>query len=112
MNSKYKGLCKGLAVTVLVLGIIGSIILVAVCGEVKNVSYSVYAGVSARAKRDAALTITYFVSGAFGSVILYAILAGLGEVLEYLELLSKKKTDVVGDITDSKGLNDEELPPL
>ena len=91
MNSKYKGLCKGLASTVLVLGIIGSIILAVVCGEVKDVSYSLYSGMSTSSERNGVLTFAILVSGLLSTGVLYAILAGLGEVLEYLEMLSKGK---------------------
>lgn len=108
MNSKYKGICKGLAKVVLVLGIIGSIVLAALCGEVKDVSYSIYSGVSTKMERDVVLTIVYFVSGVFGTVILYTILAGLGEALEYLEEQSKKKIKDIISVDKSE----EELPPL
>lgn len=101
MTSKYKGLCKKLAAVVLILGIIGSIFLAVIYGEVKDVSYSLYSGITTSTKRSVALTIAIFISGVFGTGILYVILAGLGEALEYLERLS--------------GLNsvdNSDLPPL
>lgn len=107
MVSKYKGLCKGLATAVLVLGIIGSIILAAVYGEVKDVSYSLYSGLSRSTERSATLTVAIFVSGIFSTGILYVILAGLGEALEYLEMLSQKEYK-----SDMNSLQQSELPPL
>ncbi len=107
MVSKYKGLCKGLASAVLVLGIIGSIVLAAVYGEVKDVSYSLYSGVSKSTERSATLTVAIFVLGIFSTGILYAILAGLGEALEYLEILSKKEHK-----SDVNSFQQSELPPL
>lgn len=107
MISKYKGLCKGLATVVLVLGIIGSIFFAAVYGEVKDVSYSLYSGVSKSTERSVTLTAIIFVSGIFSTGILYSILAGLGEALEYLEMLSKKE-----DKSDTNSLQQSELPPL
>lgn len=108
MNSKCKGLCKGLASTVLVLGIIGSIILAVVCGEVRDVSYSLYSGMSTSSERNGVLTFAILVSGLLGTGVLYAILAGLGEVLEYLEMLSKGKEKDSPEKVEA----DEELPPL
>lgn len=107
MNSKYKRLCKGLAIAVLVLGIIGSIILAVVYGEVKDVSYSLYSGVSKSTERNVPLTVAIFVSGVFCTGILYAILAGLGEALEYLEILCKR-----GYKSDANLFEQSELPPL
>lgn len=115
MKSKYKGFCKGLAITVLVLGIIGSIWLAVEYGEVTKVSYSAYLGVSSKVKRDAGLTIAYLVSGLFGTVILYTILSALGEVLEYLEMQSFKKDHSIHSIATMNppdDENEEELPPL
>lgn len=107
MNSKYKGLCKGLAGTVLVLGIIGSVILAVVYGEVKDVSYSLYSGVRTSSERNGVLTFSILVSGLLSTGVLYAILAGLGEVLEYLEMLSMRKEESIEEVEA-----DEELPPL
>ncbi len=107
MNSKYKRLCERLAVVVLVLGIIGSIFLAAKYGEVKEVSYSRYYGVSGEAKRDVALTLSILVSSIFSTGVLYAILAGLGEALEYLERLSKKEEESSTSIFEQS-----KLPPL
>lgn len=107
MDSKYKRLCKGLAIAVLVIGIIGSIILAFVYGEVKDVSYSLYSGVSTSTKRNATLTFALFVSGIFSTSILYIILASLGEVLGYLEMLSKKENK-----NDTSLPEQSELPPL
>lgn len=107
MESKYKQLCKGLAIVVLVVGVVGSIIAANQYGVVKDVSYSAYAGISTTTKRNASLTFMIFVSGIFSTGILYVILAGLGEVLEYLEMLSKKNNrDGVNSFQQS------ELPPL
>lgn len=106
MISKYKGLCKVLARIVLILGIIGSIMLADVYGEVKDISYSVYSGISTSSERNAVLTVAILVSGLFSTSILYAILVSLGEVLEYLEMLSKEKDNI------KKSDADEELPPL
>ena len=107
MNSKYKRLCRGLAVAVLVLGIIGSIILAFKYGEVKEVSYSRYYGASGEVKRDVVLTLTILVSSIFGTTVLYAILAGLGEALEYLEGLSEKEEERNASIFEQS-----KLPPL
>lgn len=107
MISKYKGLCKGFAIAVLVLGIIGSIILAAVYGEVKDVSYSLYSGISTSTERSATLTVAIFVSGIFSTGVLHVILAGLGEALEYLEMLSKKEYK-----SDIDSIQQSELPPL
>lgn len=108
MNSKYKSLCKGLANIILVLGILGSIILAVVCGEVKDVSYTLYSSVSKSSERNGVLTFVILLSGLLSTGVLYSILAGLGEVLEYLEMLSKRKEkDSIGKVE-----TDEELPPL
>ncbi len=112
MKSKYKNLCKGLAITILVLGVIGSIALAVVGGEVKEVSYSAYSGVSARVHRDGAATFAYLISGWFGTFVLFVILSALGEVLEYLETLFKKATNVEDQMTDADQADDEELPIL
>lgn len=93
MNSKYKRLCERLAVAVLVLGIIGSIFLAAKYGEVKEVSYSRYYGVSGTGKRDISLTLSILVSSILSTGVLYAILAGLSEALGYLEMLSYKEAE-------------------
>ena len=93
MKSKYKGVCNGLAIIVLIVGIIGSIFLANVYGEVKEVSYSTYSGISTETERSVPLTIAIFVSGAFGTSVLYVILAGLVEVLEYLERLFSLNSD-------------------
>ncbi len=106
MYSRYKSLCRGLAKLVLVLGIIGSIILAASCGVVKDISYSVYSGISTSTERNAELTIVLFLSGLLGTSILYAMLAGLSEVLQYLEMLSQKNEKQ--NIKET----DDELPPL
>jgi len=107
MFSKYRGLCKGLSIAVLVFGIIGSIILAGTYGEIKEVSHSLYSGVITSTKRNVALTFGIFVSGIFSTGILYVILAGLSEALEYLEMLSKRDYKY-----DTNLLQKSELPPL
>ena len=107
MNSKYKRLCERLAVAVLVLGIICSIFIAAKYGEVKEVSYSQYYGVSKEAKRDVGLTLSILVSSVFSTGVLYAILAGLSEALGYLEMLSYKEDESKTSIFEQS-----ELPPL
>lgn len=107
MDSRYKRLCERLAVAVLVLGIIGSIVLAVKYGEVKELSYSRYYGVSGTGKRDISLTLSLLVSGIFGTAVLYAILAGLSEALGYLEMLSYKE-----DESKTSVFEQSQLPPL
>ncbi len=107
MFSKYRGLCRGLSIAVLVLGIIGSLILAGTYGEVTHVSHSLYSGASTITKRNVGLTVGIFISGMFSTGILYVILAGLSEALEYLEMLSKRDYK-----NDTNSLLKSELPPL
>lgn len=105
MFSRYRGLCKGLSIAVLVLGIFGSFILAGTYGEVTRVS--LYSSTTTITKRDVGLTVGIFISGMFSTGILYVILAGLSEALEYLEMLSKRDYK-----NDTNSLLKSELPPL
>ena len=104
LNSRYKRLCKGLAIVIVVLGVICSIVFAVLYGEVKSVSYSLYSGVSTMSKRSGILTFVILFSGLLSTGVLYVIFASLGEMLEYLEILANK--------SERENCVEEELPPL
>lgn len=86
MKSTHKTICKNLAIVVLVLGCIGSIVLAVKGGETTTIS--LYG--ATKTKRDVGLTIAYLVSGVFSTFILYSILLGIAEILEFLEIMSRR----------------------
>ena len=73
-----KSFCKSLGTLVLLVGTIGGTYIAAVCG--KSIDY-----VHFELERDWGLTIALFASFFLSSLILYVILAALGEVLENQE---------------------------
>ena len=74
-------ICKFLAITTLILGIIGSFIIANSFGVTSTLSYSG----KLLTVRSWGATVGYFVSGVFATAIQFAILYGIGTILEKLD---------------------------
>lgn len=90
-----KDACNTLGTIVLVLGIIGSIALAWNNGV--TVTYDSYSGVEET--RSILLTLVWFVAGILSTAIGTVILVSLGEILEYLEVLSRRVSEVEGKMS-------------
>ena len=84
-TSTKTNFCTTLSVVVLILGIIGSIYSACKFGVTVDTS-----GYSYKIVRDFGSTVSIFVSGVFGTLILYAILSTLGSISEKLDEISTK----------------------
>lgn len=90
-----KNLCEKLGVLVAVLGIIGSVILAVFAGRVPDAaSYSF----DITYERDWGLTIAYLISGLIGTGIMSVIFLALSEVLERLENLELRFSNMASSI--------------
>lgn len=85
-----KDSCNTLGRICLVLGIIGSIILAWNNGVV--VTYDSYFGVEE--ERNVFLTIVWFVCGILSTAIGTVIFTALGEILEHLEIISRRMSEI------------------
>lgn len=90
-----KDACNTLGTIVLVLGIIGSIALAWNNGV--TVTYDSYLRVEET--RSILLTLVWFVGGILSTAIGTVILVSLGEILEYLEVLSRRVSEVEGKMS-------------
>lgn len=83
--------CNTLSIAVLILGIIGSIYLAYKFGVKIDTDYDVWTDkFKTKTVRDFATTLSIFVSGTFGTFILYTILSTLGSISDKLDDLSMK----------------------
>lgn len=90
-SSSKTNFCSTLSIVVLILGIIGSIYLAYKFGVKIDSDYNVWTEkIEYDSVRDFGSTLTIFVSGTFGTFILYTILSTLGSISEKLDELSRK----------------------
>lgn len=105
MSSKYKEVLNGLAVLVLILGIIGSIVLAYNFGVDTRYSYYLKKTIT---ERNAGLTFVYFIAGTFVTCVQFVIMKALAECLEFLE--NARYTDL--EQTFTSATKEERLPEL
>ena len=109
LKSSYKTVCKVLRWVILIGGIVGSVVLADKLGvQVKNISYlnSTYT------ERNTGLTAIIFISGTVSSIITSTIFGALGEILEFMEILSLRNSARQGEEKADMLKTDESLPPL